>query len=158
MTRIILVMFLLMWILIGSFALDDFSKHAEMEGIGSILPFLFGWGVGTLFVLVAAAWNIAGMERVILDKSEMKHRREIFGLGFDKEYAAQHLGKFRVGGGSALRLAPGMEVWGMGPGVVSFDYGVKTYRFGSTLEDSEAEQIVTTLQAQLNSFRTTQLK
>ena len=33
-------------------------------------------------------------------------------------------------------------VWGKGEGVIAFDYGAKTFRFGSGLDEAEAKMIL----------------
>jgi hypothetical protein len=35
--------------------------------------------------------------------------------------------------------------WGIGGGNIAFDYGAKTYRFGASLEEAEARQLVKTI-------------
>ena len=41
----------------------------------------------------------------------------------------------------------GMRVWGMGGGVIAFDYGARTVRLGSSLDEAEALLIVRELKA-----------
>jgi hypothetical protein len=35
-----------------------------------------------------------------------------------------------------------MRFWGIGGGLIAFDYGAKTFRFGASLDEAEAQDIV----------------
>ncbi len=34
------------------------------------------------------------------------------------------------------------QFWGVGQGIITFDYGAKTFRFGSGLDEAEAKMIL----------------
>jgi hypothetical protein len=40
-----------------------------------------------------------------------------------------------------------MSFWGIGGGLIAFDYGAKTFRFGASVDESEARDIVSELKA-----------
>jgi hypothetical protein len=39
----------------------------------------------------------------------------------------------------------GLQFWGIGGGVIAFDYGAATVRFGAGLDEGEAKSIVATM-------------
>jgi hypothetical protein len=41
-----------------------------------------------------------------------------------------------------------MQFWGIGGGPVTFDYGARTFRFGASVDEAEARDIVNQLKAQ----------
>ena len=77
-------------------------------------------------------------------------RRDVWGFGRTREYDLSHV--------SSLRVAPAawnpydwsgaMQFWGIGGGPVAFDYGSRTFRFGASVDEAEARDIVNQLRAQ----------
>ena len=44
-------------------------------------------------------------------------------------------------------FASALQFWGIGGGLIAFDYGAKTFRFGAGVEEAEAQGIVTRLKS-----------
>ena len=105
------------------------------------------WTVGRGFVLLAWFWMLAGRERVILKSSSLVHRREIFGIGRSSEYDLAHITNLRVSPQSLNAWSRGANVrnWGLGGGIVAFDYGARTIRFGASIDEAEGSMIVNQL-------------
>jgi tetrahydromethanopterin S-methyltransferase subunit E len=76
-----------------------------------------------------------------------KSRRDIGGFGFDKEYDLVQMRDLRVAhlGVNPFDISSSLQLWGVGGGVIAFDYGARTYRFGAGLDEAEAKQIVTAI-------------
>ena len=105
------------------------------------------WTVGRGFVLLAWFWMLAGRERVILKPSSLVHRREIFGIGPSSEYDLAHITNLRVSPQSLSPWSRGANIrdWGPGGGIVAFDYGARTIRFGASIDEAEGSMIVNQL-------------
>ncbi len=112
-----------------------------------MLAWLGVWTVGGLFAIYAWFWQVMGKEIVTVHGQAFTTRRDIGGLGFDKEYDLVQMRDLRIGqiGFNPLELSSSLQLWGVGGGVIGFDYGARTYRFGAGLDEAEAKQIVTAI-------------
>jgi hypothetical protein len=112
-----------------------------------MLTWLGVWTVGGLFAIYAWLWQVMGKEIVMVHGQTFKTRRDIGGFGFDKEYDLVQMRDVRVGrlGINPFDFSSSLQLWGVGGGVISFDYGARTYRFGAGLDEAEAKQIVTAI-------------
>ena len=68
------------------------------------------------------------------------------------EYGLVHVADLRVS--AVLSTDPfgwsaGMRFWGLGGGLVAFDYGAKTFRVGAGIDEAEAKRIVDALRARM---------
>lgn len=116
-------------------------------------PFLFmviwlvAWTVGGAFVLLCVAWMYVGRERVVLRPDMLVIRREVLGLARAREYDLGRISNLRVsldapslaGGWVAQKYLP------LGGGIIAFDYGAKTLRFGGSIDEPEARGILAEL-------------
>jgi hypothetical protein len=77
-------------------------------------------------------------------------RRELFRLGWSREYELAHVRNLRVApvGWNPYDWSTAMQFWGFGGGLIAFDYGSKTVRVGTSVEEAEARQIVDELRTQ----------
>lgn len=65
-------------------------------------------------------------------------------MGRVREYDVQHVRELRV---SPMPYNPfdfrsALQFWGVGGGLMAFDYGAATIRFGAGLEEGEAKSII----------------
>lgn len=115
---------------------------------GAAIPFLafwlLGWTFGGGFALYLFWWSLVGRERVLLTPSRLSIRRELFGFGRVHEYAREHIRDVRVSPTpySPFDFSAGLRFWGIGGGIIAFDHGAATVRFGAGLDESEAKSIV----------------
>lgn len=139
------------WVMVGiplgllgmapAFAVDQ----GQLGAVVFVVVWFVLWTLGGFFALLAWLWNLVGKEVVILTGSVLVIRRQIFGVGRSREYDA---GQVR-----GLRCSPQVyepwnfswgssaAFWGLG-GVLAFDYGARTYRFGPGLDEAEAKMIL----------------
>lgn len=105
------------------------------------------WTVGGVFAIYAWLWQVLGKEIVTVHGQTFRVRRDIGRFGFDKEYDLLQMRNLCV---EEVRFNPldfssSLQLWGIGGGVIVFDYGAKTYRFGAGLDEVEAKQTVTAI-------------
>jgi hypothetical protein len=145
--HILLVLFLTAW-LVG-WAFGEVSVTRELlfgrprEASLFLAAWLAMWTVGGGWAIYTWLWMAVGKEIVSLRPGVLSIRRDVLGLGRTHEYDLAHV--------RHLRLAPqasdpfgwsgGMRFWGMGSGLIAFDYGAKTFRFGAAVDEAEASQI-----------------
>jgi hypothetical protein len=112
-----------------------------------MLAWLGVWTVGGAFAIYAWLWQVMGKEIVTVHGQRFTIRRDIGGFGFDKEYDLVQMRDLRVGhlGVNPLDFSSSLQLWGVGGGVIAFDYGARTYRFGAGLDEAEAKQVVTAI-------------
>lgn len=105
------------------------------------------WTVGGVFAIYAWLWQVMGKEIVTVQGQSFKTRRDIGGFGFDMEYNLVQMRDLHVRqpGFSPIDLSSSLQLWGIGGGVIVFDYGARTVRFGAGLDEAEAKQIVTAI-------------
>ena len=105
------------------------------------------WTVGGVFAIYAWLWQVMGKEIVTVQGQSFKTRRDIGGFGFDMEYNLVQMRDLHVRqpGFSPIDLSSSLQLWGIGGGVIVFDYGAGTVRFGAGLDEAEAKQIVTAI-------------
>lgn len=120
---------------------------APPEGELFLLAWLGVWTLGGVFAIYAWLWQVMGKEMLTVHGQTFKTRRDIGGFGFDKEYDLVQIRDLRVGhlGVNPLDFSSILQLWGVGGGVIAFDYGARTYRFGAELDEAEAKQIVTAI-------------
>lgn len=107
-----------------------------------LLAWLGCWTVGGGFAIYAWLWNMAGKEVVFLNGMSLIVRREIYGFGRSKEFDLAHLRDLRCSPQGYGPWNASSNGWGISGGNIAFDYGARTYRFGTGLDEAEAKHIV----------------
>jgi hypothetical protein len=124
-----------------------FQGDAPPDGESFMLVWFGVWTLGGVVAIYAWVWQVMGKEIVTVHGQTFKIRRDIGGFGFSKDYDLVQMRDLRVGqaGINPLDVSSSLQLWGVGGGVIAFDYGARTYRFGAGLDEAEAKQIVTTI-------------
>jgi len=131
------------------------------RGLGGVKLSTFAWlglwalvmGVG-LFTLL---WQITGEETIEITSQSIALKRTILGIMFfSKEYAAEYIQDLGVSIVSSdtdiFGWSKRENLWGIGRGLLAFDYGAETVRFGSEVEEAEAKQILALIQGHLSQY------
>jgi len=128
-------------------AIQLLNGDAPPEGESFMLAWFGVWTIGGVLAIYALLWQVLGKEIVIVHGQTFRTRRDIGGFGFDKEYDRLQLRDLRVGqvAFNPFELSSSLQLWGIGGGVIAFDYGAKTHRFGAGLDEAEAKQVVTAI-------------
>ena len=134
----------LIWI-VGWFGALFFVIWGDaFEGSEDFLTFwLASWIVGGLFVGFLLLWLFIGKETIEIKGSEVLFEKTILDIGLKNKLERSQVKNFRFEqinmntyGGNR------MAIWGLGPGKIKFDYGMKTYSFGLGVDDAEARFLV----------------
>ncbi|HWF62125.1 MAG TPA: hypothetical protein VN666_17710 [Nitrospira sp.] len=125
-------------------AIQFLNGDAPPEGEFFMVAWFGVWTVSGVLAIYAWLWQVLGKEIATVQGQTFTTRRDIRGFGFDKEYDFFQMRDFRVGpvGFNPLEFSSSLQLWGVGGGVIAFDYGAKTYRFGAGLDEVEAKQAV----------------
>lgn len=105
---------------------------------------LIAWTAGGAFAIYGWLWMINGREVVVLRADALVVKRNLWALRTSREYDLHHTKNLRVAPASwnPYEWSGAMLFWGVGAGPIAFDYGSRTVRIGSGLEESEARDIV----------------
>jgi hypothetical protein len=95
-----------------------------------VLPIFFGTG---LYSIVALFWIVFGKEKFIVAKNQTLFEKTALWIGSKNRLKTSAVNNFRLVGDKEI----GSEY-----GKIKFDYGLKTYCFGSALNDAEANHLV----------------
>lgn len=117
------------------------------EGELFMLAWFGVWTVGGVVAIYAWLWQLMGKEILTARGQTFNIRRDIGGFGFDREYNLVQMRDLRIGsvGASPLDFSSSFQLWGVGGGVIVFNYGGRTVRFGASLDEAEAKQVVTAI-------------
>ena len=118
-----------------------FSENDGLDGFLTI--WLIGWTIGGIVIVSMLLWGYFGIEKIEFNRQYVKLEKTIFGIGLKKRLFINEVRNFRFEkinenmiGGSRWAM------WGLGPGKVKFDYGLKTYSFGLGVDDAEANYLI----------------
>jgi hypothetical protein len=120
---------------------DPTSFLLILAFLGFFFVALVAMGGAVLYDLL---WQIVGREVISVDPEQLQVARQLFGLNKTSDYSLVHVSDLRVGAPTQIsRLLP--KVFALlldNDGMIAFDYGAKTYRFGLEIDEAEAKQIV----------------
>jgi len=125
-------------------AMQFLNGDAPPEGEFFMLAWFGVWTVGGVLAIYALLWQVLGKEIVTVHGQMFTIQRDLAGFTFGKEYDLLHMRDLRIGqvGFNPLDLSSSLQLWGIGGGVIAFDSGAKTHRFGAGLDEAEAKQVV----------------
>jgi|WetSurMetagenome_2_1015567.scaffolds.fasta_scaffold00571_3 hypothetical protein len=117
------------------------TGHSGIDGF--MLFWTLGWTAGGLGVIFLIFWGFFGKETIIIENGITNFNKTIFGLGKYRKLDPNQIKNIRlekietsIFGGNQWSF------WGLGPGKIKLDYGLKTYSFGLSLDDAEANYII----------------
>ncbi len=134
------------WAVAELMVANQFMKgDSPPDGELFMLAWFGVWTVGGVVALYAWLWQLIGKEIITARGQTFHIRRDIGGFGFDKEYELVQMRDLRVGpvGMNPLGFSSSLQLWGVGGGVIAFDYGARTHRFGAGLDEAETKQVIT---------------
>jgi hypothetical protein len=112
------------------------------------IPFMIfwlaGWTVGGCFAGLTFLWQLLGREVVRVENSSIITKKAIGSWGRTKEFDLGHVKNLRVApiGINMFDPSAASQFWGMGGGIIAFDYGAKTFRFGRGIDEPEAKRLI----------------
>lgn len=147
-----ITLFLTFWL--GGWVFGEFTVTRQMFFASSpagpklfMLFWLGGWTVGGGFAIYIWLRNLIGKEVIFIDSMTLTVRQELGGFGRSKEYEMKEVKNLRLSPVpyNPWNMSSGLQFWGIGGGLIAFDYGAQTFRFGSGLAESEAQDLIDTI-------------
>ena len=156
------VLFLGAWL--GGWFMGEIFALGALLGIaltGSALkagpasPFIFfwlaAWTVGGFFAFRFFLWNLFGKEIVTLGQGELKIEKKGVPFSKSKSYDLKEAKNFRVvdePNNSGFGTFQKRDFSGLNNGgIIRFDYGMQTVKFGGGIDEAEANFILSKLSA-----------
>jgi hypothetical protein len=123
-----------------------------------LLFWLTGWTVGGLFMMRTFLWSIAGLEIIKVENGILEIGRQILNFKKTKKYQISEVRHLTINPVSTN------DIWGIGNqrnifslsnnGLIKFDYGLKTLKFGGGIEEAEGRLLIETLKLNPNFSET----
>ena len=113
------------------------------------LAILLSIGGGVLYSFL---WQILGREIITVDSQGLTVMRQILGWKRQSDYARNDILDLRVSTPQRVKQfipATLFQHLSGQHGMIAFDYGAKTFRFGLDIDEAEAKQIATKIRAWL---------
>ncbi|MFP8779426.1 hypothetical protein [Hydrogenophaga sp. RWCD_12] len=121
-----------------------------------IVAWLIGWTLGGLSVASTILWQLAGKEIVDIGPTSLVYRIEAAGMGWTRSYRLADVRDLRVvpRQGSAFSNPPAwttplFPLFSSKDGWLAFDYGARTIRLGTGLDEAEAKSLAAQLKEKL---------
>jgi hypothetical protein len=108
------------------------------------------WCVCGLPFVFALLWRLRGREEAELAARTLTLSKRLGRWGRSRSFARERIEGIRVSpeAGSVFDPRSALRWMGFGGGVIAFDYGARTYRFGD-MEEAEAKHVVAALRQHL---------
>lgn len=123
------------WVLGEVSAITRISNPTGDEPKGFLTVWLIGWTLDGGRVLACVVWQLFGREVITIAAGELIYRVEALGLGRSRSFTSHQM----------------PPLFGAGYGPIAFDYGARTYRLGSSLDEAGARQLLVRLAPRLPS-------
>ena len=146
----------LVGLLLGDSAMLAGDGDAASSGVSLfMLAWFCAWTIGGAFAWYGFLWQLAGKEIVRVSPRSILIGRQIFGIKRIREYLAEYIKALRISPPeySPFSWSKSSRAWGLSGGLLAFDYGANTVRFGSGVDEAEAKQILATIQERFPQYQ-----
>jgi hypothetical protein len=143
-----LVFWISMWTVGGIMAITSLFNEFSLF----ILFWLGGWVLGWIFAAGTISWQLTGREIVRMVGQDLEVGYQLLGFYKRKLYRGTDIHQLTVDASGSLLRYTRISIpiiRGSNFGTIKFDYGAKTFRFGSGLEEAEGRVIVSKLLTKL---------
>ena len=120
----------------------DAGPFAGFIGV-FLVAWLGAWTVGGVVAIYSWLWLVAGREVLVFSVDRLRVEKRVPVWTRTREYRLGEIKRLRVEAGSrGSALWWSNDPYGMWRGTLAFDYGAKTFRIGTGLEEAEARMIL----------------
>ena len=132
---------LVIWTVAGANTIGDLLAGRTEDEVFSVV-WLGGWALGLLFGCSMLAWGLLGREEITLASGAMTVVRRAGPYRRRLRFTRDRIAHLRTEANPRAGR-------GIGGESIAFDYGVRTHRFASTLDEAESRHIVELLRREL---------
>ncbi len=153
--NVFVMLFLSAW-LVG-WALGWVAAATSLTGEGDfggglfVVAWLVGWTLAGLAAMFAVAWMAVGREEALVREGHLLVVKRVGPFARTHRFDVGRVERVRADSERLNLMDPRTQwrFWGIGGGMVAFDYGARTHRFGAGLDDPEARQLATLVEDRL---------
>ncbi len=127
---------------------------------GPPVLFLFvwfiGWTIGGAFAIYAFFWQLIGREEIEVTSYSIVISQVVMMFRRSKEYTSEHIKDLRIspmGLNEMHKWSRSWAMYGIGGGVIVFDYGAGTIRLGNGIDEAEGKQIIAEIQQKYPQYK-----
>ena len=111
-----------------------------------MLFWLIGWIIGGVWAIATVLWGFFGKEKIKISRKKMTLEKSVFGIGTVRDFKTGDVSNFRLDKINEDSLRDNrLSISGLTQGKIKFDYGLRTFSFGLSLDDAEASFLLTEL-------------
>ena len=159
-----LIIFVGVWLIFWLFG-EIFVGWVFLQGIMNqnfegpvlfILIWVTFWTVGGAFTFYVFFWQLVGREEIEITSDSITVSQIVFAFRRSKVYASEHIRDLRTSPMGINELHSWNRAWvfyGIGGGIIAFDYGAGTIRLGSGIDESEGKQIIAEIQQKYPQYK-----
>jgi hypothetical protein len=118
-----------------------------------LVVWLIGWTVGGGFALFTWLRMVFGVEILEFKNNVISIKQKILSFEQSRDYDPQHIWRLRTVAIPAASIFNNHHYWGQNMQSLAFDYGARTIRFGSGIDEAEAAQILELIQQKFPQYR-----
>ena len=129
---------------------------------GSAVPGIFGlvwltiWTIGGTFAIFTFLWQIFGREEIEVASYSITLNQVVLFFQRSKEYASEYIKDLRtspMGINEMHNWSRSLAFYGIGGGIIVFDYGAGTIRLGGGIDEAEGKQIIAEIQQKYPQYK-----
>ena len=145
--NILVILFLCVWMVGWYFGFSSAIGNLSKSGNASaFLTFwLVGWTFGGVFVVFMVSWMLFGYQLIILKRDSLMIQSNLFGLGKKRFYELNLVRKLEFNPEpefNAFNRRNNVFMQNFKGGKIKFDYGMKTIKFASQVDEAEATMLL----------------
>ena len=122
------------------------AGNVDVPGVFFLTIWIVGWTFYGMVDIYGILWLLGGREILIVKRESIALIKKIYNFSVrTREYSNEHVKKMRVSPEVISASSPmfPFKFWGItGNNMIAFDYGIKTVRFASAMDEAEAGQII----------------
>jgi len=146
-------------IMVGGIIISSIFGLRGFDGPPALFLFIWFtfWTIGGAFIIYAFFWQIVGKEEIEVTSYSVTISQVLTMFRRSKEYASEHIKDLRTSPVGMNEIynnwSRSVAIYGMGNGVIAFDYGAGTIRFGNGIDEAEGKQIIAEIQQRYPHYR-----
>jgi hypothetical protein len=121
-----------------------------------LLVWFTGWTIGGAFAIYAFLWQLIGREEIEITSYSITISQVVAMFRRSKEYVSAHIKELRtspMGMNEMYKWSRSLAFYGIGGGIIIFDYGVGTIRLGSGIDEAEGKQVIAEIQQKYPQYK-----
>jgi hypothetical protein len=150
----VMCLWLIGFVIGGKMLIDDSLNGDNPSIVKNFLIFgVAGWSVAVVCTITMILWLTGGVEIVKVDGGILELRKQIFSVGLTRKYqidAIRHLTINSISDDDQFGFGTSRDLLSLKGGVVKFDYGMKTIKFGAGIDEAEGRLLIQTLRQNSN--------